>query len=82
MNDRDILFAISSSGNSKNIENAILQAKKSGVTSISLSGFDGGIISEISDISVVTKSDIGQYGPVEDVHSMICHYLAFEIRKL
>jgi len=78
----DVLFAISSSGNSENIHSAISKARSVGMKTISLSGFDGGLISKSSDISLVTKSQIGSYGPVEDAHSIICHYIASELKKL
>lgn len=78
----DLLFAISSSGNSANIQSAISRAKSLEIKTISLSGFDGGLISKNSDISLVTKSQLGSYGPVEDAHSIICHYIASEIKKL
>jgi len=77
----DLLFAISSSGNSSNIVNAVVVAQKIGLATITLTGFDGGKISKLSDVSIITKSEIGNYGPVEDAHSVICHYLSREIGK-
>lgn len=77
----DLLFTISSSGNSNNIIRAIETAQKMGLRVISLSGFDGGLSAKISDISLITISDVGNYGPVEDSHSVICHYLALALRE-
>ena len=42
-NKSDILITISSSGNSKNIVNAIKIAKKMSIKTISLTGFSGAI---------------------------------------
>ena len=72
----DLLFAISSSGNSANIVKAVELAKELNLVTVSLTGFDGGKVSTISDFSIVTKSRIGNYGPVEDAHAIICHYLS------
>jgi phosphoheptose isomerase len=77
----DLLFAISSSGNSLNIVNAVVVAQKLGLKTITLTGFDGGKISNLSEVAIITKSVIGNYGPVEDAHSVICHYLSREIGK-
>jgi len=77
----DLLIAISSSGNSKNIVRAVSAAGELGLKTLTISGFDGGLISHIADVSVVTKSSIGNYGPVEDAHSIICHYIARNLRK-
>lgn len=76
----DLLISISSSGNSQNIINALEFAKKNNITTLSLSGFDGGISAKISDIVILTKSEKGDYGPVEDAHSIICHYIASKIK--
>lgn len=75
----DLLFVISSSGNSMNILNALDVAKKLGIKSISITGFDGGEASKKSDLALVTKSDLGNYGPVEDSHSILCHYISRKI---
>lgn len=72
----DILFVISSSGNSTNILNALEEAKKIGMSTIALTGFDGGRALQIADISIHVQTEIGDYGVVEDIHSSICHAIA------
>ena len=74
-NSKDILIAISASGKSKNIIEAINYAKQNGIYSVGLVGFDAGNMS-ICDLVIHTKSQIGDYGPTEDAHSIICHYIA------
>jgi len=75
---KDICIAISSSGNSPNIIKAIEFANKNSIKSIGLSGFDGGILSKISDISI--HIDIKNYGLVEDMHQSIFHIISHFIR--
>lgn len=70
----DVLIAISSSGNSQNILNAVHQAKTLGMTVIGLSGFEGGKLKESSDIQL--HADIRNYGVVEDCHQALMHILA------
>ena len=67
------MICISSSGNSKNIINAITYAKKNKIFTISLTGFDGGLAAKLSDISLHIKSD--NYGVIEDTHQSIMHYI-------
>lgn len=68
----DILFAISSSGRSKNIINAVKSAKKIGCNIITLSGFDASNpLRKLGDINFYVPSH--SYGPVEIMHLAICH---------
>jgi len=77
----DVLFAISASGNSTNLINAVNFANENDIRTISLVGFDGGELVHSSDLSVFCKSEIGLYGPVEDLHLSICHALANRLRN-
>jgi len=70
----DILVAISSSGNSPNIISAVKQAKIMGLKVIGLSGFEGGELSRLSDISLYTP--INHYGVAEDSHQALMHVFA------
>jgi D-sedoheptulose 7-phosphate isomerase len=71
----DIVVGISASGNSENVIRAIRYANEAGGRSIALVGFDGGKIKGVSQISLHVKSNIGEYGFVEDIHVMIDHML-------
>jgi len=71
MNKGDILIAISASGNSPNIVKACEEAKKMNNRIIGLSGFTGGKLKELSDISFYVNSP--RYEVVEDLHSIIMH---------
>ena len=71
-----MLNCVSSSGNSKNIINAIEWAKKN-VKTVSFNGFDGGKANKICDISI--NVPYNNYGIIEDPQS-IMHILAQSIR--
>ncbi len=74
----DCLITISSSGNSKNIINAIKWANKNKLKTVSLNGFDGGKANKISDIGINVPCN--NYGIIEDLHQSIMHILAQSIR--
>lgn len=68
----DILFAISSSGKSKNILNAVTQAKKKGCFVFTFSGFSSlNPLRRMGDLNFYVPS--ASYGAVEISHLAICH---------
>lgn len=69
----DVLVAISASGNSPNILKAVKTAKGLGLKILGLSGFDGGKLSKIADVSLAIKDS--DYGRVEDAHLMVQHLM-------
>lgn len=70
----DLLVAISSSGESKNILNAVAQARELGGRVISLSGFaPDNTLSKTGDINFVTP--VRNYGIVECFHQTILHII-------
>jgi len=73
-NKGDILFAISSSGKSKNILNAVKRAKQKGCFVIALSGFSNlNPLRKLGSINFYAPSS--SYGAVEIAHLAICHRL-------
>ncbi len=72
----DKLIVISASGNSKNLIDAVKWVKKNSGRVIGLLGFDGGRLKSLCDLSVVIKTNKGEYGPVEDAHLILNHILA------
>ena len=74
----DLLIALSASGQSPNIMAAVNAARRQGASVVGLVGFGGGKLAEIADVAVVVPSD--EYGPVEDIHLLLGHLLAVEIR--
>lgn len=71
----DVLFAISCSGTSPNIVNAVKYAKEVGATVIGATGFDGGDLLKLSDIKFHVQTLKGEYGLVEDVHMILDHII-------
>ena len=70
----DILIAITASGNSPNLINAVKFGKKLRET-LALTAFDGGELKKIVDVNVHVPTTIGDYGPAEDVHLILNHFL-------
>jgi len=79
INKGDIVIALSASGNSKNIINAVKYAKSKGATTIAFTGFGGGKLKTISDEHLI--SDSNEFGPVEDSHLILEHLICDYIRK-
>jgi D-sedoheptulose 7-phosphate isomerase len=69
----DLLIALSGSGNSANVLNAIRYAQKQCAQVAGILGFDGGEASRLVDVAIVVPSD--HYGVVEDVHLIINHII-------
>jgi D-sedoheptulose 7-phosphate isomerase len=74
----DIAFAISASGNSANVLNALETTRQMGGVGIGLTGFSGGKMKRICDVCLVVPSDNMQL--IEDVHLSIAHSLFTRIR--
>lgn len=77
----DLLIAISASGNSPNILNALTLAKALRLRTFSLLGFDGGESVTQSDDAILVLTEVGEYGIVEDIHLSICHAVSARIRE-
>ena len=71
----DLLIAISCSGKSPNIIKAVKYANSIECKVIGLSGFDGGELKTISDISFHIETQAGDYGTVEDMHMILDHII-------
>jgi len=72
----DKLIVISASGNSPNVVRAAEWVKQKGGRVIGLIGFDGGKLKEICDIIIHVETPKGEYGPVEDIHTILDHLVA------
>ena len=77
----DMCFAISASGNSPNLVEAFKVCAEKSIKKIALLGFDGGELLHLADESVLIKSEIGLFGPVEDIHLSICHFIASVLKN-
>ena len=69
----DVLVAISTSGNSRNIICALEAAKQRGLTSIALLGRDGGSTKGIADVELIVASE--STARIQEAHKFIFHVL-------
>ena len=67
----DVAVAISGSGNSKNVLNALQVAREAGATTVGISGFQGGEMKSLCDICVIVPSNNMQI--IEDLHLAMAH---------
>ena len=68
----DTIVCISASGNSKNLIKAIEYARENNIYVVGLTAFDGGYLKENCDLNIHVPTKIGEYGPAEDLHMVIC----------
>lgn len=78
VNPGDIVIGISASGNSRNVLNAMVEAKKHNTTNIAFTGFDGGRLGQMVDINIRVESNIIEH--VEDIHLMLEHMIVKAIK--
>ncbi|MDI6778176.1 MAG: D-sedoheptulose 7-phosphate isomerase [Patescibacteria group bacterium] len=78
-NENDILFSISTSGNSKNCLKAMESARKKGLTNIALLGRDGGNMKDLADVSIIVPTDDTPL--VQEIHLMVIHWLCEKIEN-
>ena len=69
----DVVIAISGSGNSVNVINAVEYAKEQGNKIIGMTGFSGGKLKELSDISL--HAPINSMQVTEDIHMIFDHLM-------
>lgn len=67
----DLLFAISTSGNSRNIVRAIEAARKAGITVVGFTGRSGGAMAELCDICFRMPSD--ETPKIQEGHEFLGH---------
>lgn len=75
----DALIAVSSSGRSRNIVDALTWARDNGLRTIAITGFDGGPARSAAEVSIHVDST--NYGIIEDLHQAVMHALAQFIRQ-
>ena len=75
----DVLIAISTSGNSRNVIRAVEAAKAGGVFSIGLLGRDGGKLAPMVDLAIVVPSD--ETARIQEAHIFLGHVICGSIEK-
>jgi D-sedoheptulose 7-phosphate isomerase len=78
----DVLVSISASGNSPNLLHAIDTAKKMRATTVAITGFDGGKMKKMVDVSLHVPTEKGEYGPAEDAHMVLDHLVSNYLMRL
>lgn len=73
-----VLIVISASGNSTNLIEAVSYFNTVGST-VGILGFDGGVLNNICSQVILVRTKVGEYALVEDVHSVICHYISSKL---
>ena len=78
------LFGLSTSGNSKNILNAIEAAKAKGMKVIAMTGKDGGKMAGLADVEIRVPH-FGYADRIQEIHIKVIHILMmlveFEMAK-
>lgn len=74
----DVVVALSGSGNSPNVLNAVRLAREIGATTVGLTGFHGGQLIKMVDHCLVVPSDNMQH--IEDMHLVALHLVYSAIR--
>ena len=75
----DVLFVISTSGNSKNTVLACEEAKKMGIITVALTGAQGGILKTLCDYTINVPSD--NTPRIQEMHILIIHSLCGIIER-
>lgn len=75
----DVFIGISTSGNSKNIIEAVKRAKEMNITTICLLGNNGGALKDIIDLSIIVPS--ANTPRIQEVHTLLVHIISEEIEK-
>jgi len=69
----DVLVAISTSGNSRNVVRAVDEARRIGMPVVGLLGRDGGVLKPMCDVAIVVPSDVT--ARIQEAHILIGHTL-------
>ena len=69
----DCLLAISTSGNSKNVVQAVLKARELGIITLGFSGSDGGLLKSLCDYCISVPSE--SVARVQEAHMLLGHTL-------
>jgi D-sedoheptulose 7-phosphate isomerase len=67
----DVLIGISTSGGSQNVLEAFAAARRRGLTTVALTGRDGGVVGESADIHINVPSE--STARAQEVHRTLLH---------
>ena len=69
----DVLLALSTSGDSANVLEAVKVARSQGLFTVGLTGHNGGQLAGLADMSLVVKSDIAPR--IQETHILVGHII-------
>ena len=75
----DVVIGISTSGNSINVKNGLITAKKNGAKTIGLLGNTGGEIKSIVDYPLIVESN--STARIQEIHRIISHIICDLVEK-
>lgn len=75
MREGDLVIAMSVSGNSENLVRAVDWANAHGGRTMAWTGFAGGRLKQVAQISIHMPTTNDEYGPVEDMFSILEHII-------
>lgn len=78
-NEKDIFMGITTSGNSRNILNAIVIAKAKGLKTVILTGGDGGQAGRMAELSIIVPAT--ETYKVQELHLPIYHALCLMLEE-
>lgn len=73
-NKGDVALAISTSGNARNVTEAVKAAKTKGLSTIALTGKGGGALKSLCDIAILVDSN--DTARIQEAHILIGHIIA------
>jgi D-sedoheptulose 7-phosphate isomerase len=77
----DVLLAISTSGNSKNVLNAAEKAREKGMKIIALTGKEGGMLASLCDVEI--RAPFSKYADhVQEIHIKAIHAMILRVEEL
>ena len=78
--EKDIVIAISTSGNSPNVLRAVEAANRKGARTVGFTGFDGGQLASLVELHIHVDSDCIEQ--VEDIHLILEHAICTVLRQM
>ena len=75
----DVLVALSTSGNSKNVIEAVKSAKKIGLKTVGLLGKDGGELKDLVDLSITVPAKTSDR--IQEMHIKIIHTVIESVER-
>lgn len=75
----DLVIAISASGNSPNVLNAVKLGRENGALTVGLCGYAGGRLAQLVDLSIIVPNYIIEQ--IEDIHLILEHMMTTALRR-